>query len=414
MLPPEILKPVLIAGILLAVMSVVDTLSYSVRTAGVLTKRLAISLSLFNILVIFSRLSNMFSAPVLGNLPDKVEQGIYLEADVMAGLRLAVLFIIGGVIIGALLTPGVIRVFSRAIEVMEKLGSLPPTLAYCFRRAHHLPHYFVLPRLRHLAENLNFKGLPLAFLLFNVFVTCFYSIGVLSTVLAATWNHDVSGTAILLSGIVNGIATILLFVIVDPPAAVVIDGCISGSRPVTHAKSMNLYLVLTRLAGCLLALALLPPMGRYVLLAAEFVDGYFSRGKPVLVAETTSLYDGARFDLKVLSEPRGGLNLDLTIKNSAAVPLDLAANGEFEVEFKAAISGRTIWRGTAIQPETGDGSSLTVAAHKSRHFRSYWEDAAELQQDSLRQEVLISALFSLDGEELEVSARLFPRGHRPP
>ena len=51
MLPLDILKPVLIAGTLLAVMSVVDTLTYGVRTAGVITKRLAISLALFNILV---------------------------------------------------------------------------------------------------------------------------------------------------------------------------------------------------------------------------------------------------------------------------------------------------------------------------------------------------------------------------
>ena len=72
MLPPELVKPVLIAGVALFVMSVVDTLAYGVRTAGVFTRRLAISLSLFNILVTFSRFSNMIQAPFLGRMADDV------------------------------------------------------------------------------------------------------------------------------------------------------------------------------------------------------------------------------------------------------------------------------------------------------------------------------------------------------
>jgi len=407
MLPLDILKPVLIAGTLLAVMSIVDTLSYSMRTAGVLTKRLAISLALFNILVIFSRLSNMFSAPVLGNLPDKVEQGVYLESDVLAGLRFALLFVIGGVAIGALITPGIIRVFSRAIEIMERQGSLPPTIGYLLRRVHHLPRYFILPRLRHVLSNLDFRGLPLGFLVFNIFVTCFYSIGVLSTVLAASWNHDVSGTAILLSGIVNGIATLLLFLIVDPPAAVVIDGCISGSRPVSQAKAMNLYLVLTRLAGCLLALALLPPMGRYVLSAAEWVDGYFSAGKPELVAESTILRGGARFDLKTLRTPQGDLSLDLTIKNTTSATLVLSEDRPFQVQFAAAVDGNPVWQSSAEPQQVSEQPETAIAAHKSIHFRARWQPPSELLDPALDWEVLASASFAFRGEPMLISNLLY-------
>jgi len=407
MLPPDILKPVLIAGTLLAVMSVVDTLSYSMRTAGVLTKRLAISLALFNILVIFSRLSNMFSAPVLGNLPDKVEQGIYLESDVLAGLRFALLFVIGGVIVGALITPGVVRIFSRAIEVMERLGSLPPTVGYMLRRVHHFPRYFILPRLRHILNNLDFRGLPLGFLVFNIFVTCFYSIGVLSTVLAASWNHDVSGTAILLSGIVNGIATLLLFLIVDPPAAVVIDSCISGSRPVSQAKAMNLYLVLTRLVGCLLALVLLPPMGRYVLTAAEWVDNYFSEGKAVLVAESTTLRAGTRFDLKALRSPEGELNLDLTIKNTTAEFLVLADSQPLGVDFAVSVDGEPIWQTPASPPPGQDAAGTSIAPHKSKHYRARWRPGEELEGISAELEITASAAFIYQGEYMLMTARLY-------
>ena len=124
------LRPVLVAGCFLGVMSIVDTLAYGVRTAGVLTKRLAISLSLFNILMIFSRLSNMFQAPIIGNFPDKVNKGAYTAADVLTGLRIDLLFVVGGVIIGALITRTMIQVTQRGINVMEAKGSLPPTFLH--------------------------------------------------------------------------------------------------------------------------------------------------------------------------------------------------------------------------------------------------------------------------------------------
>jgi len=272
------LKPVIIAGVLLATMSIIDTLSYGVRTAGVLAKRLAISLALFNVLVIISRTSNLAQAPILGNFPDKVDQGAYQAGEVLVALRIDLGFIIGGVIIGALITPTVITMLRRAIEVMEEKGSLPPTVFYGVKRCWRIRHYLRPPFKLNYLRYFDFRSMPTGFLLFNVFVTCFYSIGVMSTVLAASYDHSVAGTTTMLSGIVNGIATMLLFIIVDPPAAVVIDQAISGKRPVADAKTMNLLLIATRLAGCILSIPLLPFMARYVLAAAHWVDAYFAAG----------------------------------------------------------------------------------------------------------------------------------------
>jgi hypothetical protein len=274
-LPAEMTAQVMTAGVLLAFMSIVDTLAYGVRTAGVMTRRLAISLSLFNALVIFSRLSNVVQAPVLGNMPDKVSRGVYTASDVLTGLRIDLLFVVGGVILGALFTPTFIKISCRGIAVMEAKGRLPQTVLHGMRRLAMLPHYLSFPSLGVVRRYVSLEGIPRDILIVNVFVTCFYTIGVMSTLLAASWDHNVAGTAIMLSGIVNGIATILLFILVDPPAAVVIDQCISGKRPAKDAKTLNMYLVLSRLAGCILAIAALPLLGRYVLAAAHWVDGIF-------------------------------------------------------------------------------------------------------------------------------------------
>lgn len=277
-LPPEMLKQVLFAGVFLGIMSIIDTLAYGVRTAGAYTKRLAIALALFNILVIFSRLSNMFQAPIIGNFADKVEDGIYTLPNVITALRVDLVFVIGGVLIGAVLTPTAIRLFSRGIDLVNERGSLPPVLLYGLRRFWHIKKYISPPRISSLRKYMDFRTLPMNFLVFNIFVTCFYSIGVMSTVVAASMDHGYAATTTNLSGIVNGIATMLLFIIVDPPAAVVLDQCISDKRTVTDVKTMNVYLIATRLAGCILGILLLPAMGKYVLTAARWVDAFFGSG----------------------------------------------------------------------------------------------------------------------------------------
>ncbi|MCB1218306.1 DUF2837 family protein [bacterium] len=262
----------IMAGILLCIMSIVDTLAYSVRTAGVYAGRLATSLSLFNAVVIISRLSNMFQAPIIGNFSDSVNQGDYTVHDVLNALRVDLLFIVGGVLIGAALTPSFIAIFKRGIVVMGERKTLPRTVAYGLSRLGHLRSYLRMPQRASISRNLSPGSIPKSILFWNVFITCFYSIGVMSTALASSYNHSLAATCANLSGIVNGIATMLLFVLVDPPASLIIDDCISDKRPREDAVRLNLHMIISRLLGCLLGILMLPLMARYVLAAAELLD----------------------------------------------------------------------------------------------------------------------------------------------
>lgn len=334
----------IIAGLLLGVMSIVDTLSYGVRTAGVSTKRLAISLSLFNIIVIVSRLSNMAVMPVLGNFPDKVFKSAYTAQQVLAALRIDLVFVVGGVILGGLLTPSFIKITKRGIEVLEDKGSLPPTIWYGLVRFWRLPKYFCFPSLARTKDYLDYRTIPLKFLIFNIFVTCFYSIGVMSTILAASWDHSVAVTTAMLSGIVNGIATLLLFGIVDPPAAVLVDNCIVGKRPEAHAKTMNLYLVLTRLTGCMLAIALLPLMANYVLSAAHWVDRVFtsSPAEAVLIGQVETEHDGISYTFSV-DQSGNAANFKLVIENQREASVDFEYVSGAKFDFAVVTEGNTVW-----------------------------------------------------------------------
>lgn len=104
----------------------IETLAYAVRLSGARVGLLASALSLFNILVMVSRMANMAQQPFTGNLLDEAPQdgGAFLETQFR--------FIIGastvGTLVGILLLPTFIAVFSRAIihltEVNGSVGAL--------------------------------------------------------------------------------------------------------------------------------------------------------------------------------------------------------------------------------------------------------------------------------------------------
>src|SRR6185503_12200002 len=60
------------------VIHLIGTLAYSVRIAGVRTRRIAVSFALFNILVLVSRTSNSFQGPFLAK---RIEQNLIHPAS---------------------------------------------------------------------------------------------------------------------------------------------------------------------------------------------------------------------------------------------------------------------------------------------------------------------------------------------
>src|SRR5581483_2243982 len=103
------------------------------------------------------------------------------------------------------------------IASFERTNSVPRTLLravslrtlVCLAESLRLPHPSHLSRfsIRHVPGNL---------LVFNTVVTGIYAIGVVAAVYASVIDPAGARTAVLLSGIINGIATISFTLIVDP------------------------------------------------------------------------------------------------------------------------------------------------------------------------------------------------------
>lgn len=258
---------------LLTIMSVVDTLNLSIRVAGVITKRLAIALTLFNILMVFSRMSNMVQAPFVGGMVDSAilaSPGGHAELIVIPKFRMLILAYTLGAMIGAFLTPTFQRIFSSVILEFEEKKSMARAAAKIFNPANLFK--LTLPGKSHFERYSNWRSIPKGFIVWNLFVTSFYTVGVLSSLLAGAMLPEFRATSATLSGLVNGIATFLLFMMVDPTAALITDHCILGKRPEIDVKVMNFYLIWSKIFGTLLAQLLLEPMAKYVGWAAVMVN----------------------------------------------------------------------------------------------------------------------------------------------
>ncbi|TYP48175.1 lipid II flippase Amj family protein [Thermosediminibacter litoriperuensis] len=262
----------LIAVILFtATIHMIDTLSYSVRLAGIRTKRLAMALSLFNIIVLAARTANMIQAPLLGSMVDRAIAGGQVGM-LLKSFRIIILSATVGSIIGAALIPSFVEIFSKGIIALERAGSVPGllgTVVYqgSFRKIRSSlkkPGFGILKRLK-------LDRIPPTFLLLNLFITAVSTIGVLAAIYAGALVPDYRITASQLSGIINGAATILLAVVVDPQAAMITDQTLQGLRERQEANTMVVLLVAGKILGTVLSQLIFLPASQIVVFITRVI-----------------------------------------------------------------------------------------------------------------------------------------------
>ena len=97
------------------VIHVIATLAYAVRIAGVRTRRIAVSFSLFGIIALVSRTANSFQGPFIAK---RVELDIahHMANGLLGDFRLFLLTATVASIVGAFLIPAFQRYFSRAVD----------------------------------------------------------------------------------------------------------------------------------------------------------------------------------------------------------------------------------------------------------------------------------------------------------
>lgn len=257
--------------VLTAVVHCLDTAAYASRIAGVRTGRIALTGALFNLVSLASRVAYTLQAPLLGSAVDRMVRqgsldGLFRDFQIILGAASV------GTVLGAVLIPTCTSLFSRAALSYEFHGSFPALLLHTLslrgfsRIGQHLR--MPLPDTLHKARRFS---LPLSFLLLNILITGVYTVGVSSTMYASALAPELARTATTLSGVVNGVGTLLLVLLVDPVSALVTDQALRGNRPVAQVSYIVIWQVAARFVGTLLAQLLLRPAALLVVYLARFL-----------------------------------------------------------------------------------------------------------------------------------------------
>ncbi|HHV62964.1 MAG TPA: DUF2837 family protein [Firmicutes bacterium] len=246
----------------------IDTLSYSVRLGGIRTRQLALALSLFNSIALISRTANMLQAPLVGRL---VGANLSPErhAALAGSMRMVIASATAGTLLGIILIPTFLSLFIKAIKALARRGSIPAFLFECMAPAKlkSVPGSIRLPD-RRILSRLKPEAIPIQLILLNVIITAIYTTGVLSAAYAAAIvPPSKSIAASLSSGLVNGIATVLFTILVDPKSAVITDQAMRGEIDISVADTLVAYLIGSKLAGTLLA--------QLIFIPATWVIAYF-------------------------------------------------------------------------------------------------------------------------------------------
>ena len=241
-----------------AALTALASTTYAARVSAVQTRQVATALSIYNLFFLVTRLSVQVYAPMLGSLADhlarsrQLAQLEVLYRWVLAGATL-------GALLGLLLLPSFVEIINRAIQQLDRRGSIPAVLLACLnpRRWPTILASFRLPGLLGVRlADLRQPNFPRTFLYGNVLVLSVHSVGLMAAIYAGAElgpEHPASGAATLLSSVVNGVATITLSLVVDPTLARVTDQCVSGQRNPAQIRTAAVFLLLGMLVGTVLA-----------------------------------------------------------------------------------------------------------------------------------------------------------------
>jgi hypothetical protein len=252
--------------------NLIGTLAYAARIAGVRTRRIAMSFALFNVLVLVSRTSNGFLAPFLAK---RIESAIATNSGETLVRDFRIVLASAGVAvgIGIFLVPTAQRLFARAINYYQRqrstarllLASATPTGLRTIRQAAAMPRGDNLQRLGRPSE------IGWGVLIANCLAQALLAVGVLASLYAGFINPHYRVTASQLSAIINGVATILLFALIDPQLSVMTDDAVEGRVSEPAFRRAVVWISLSRLVGTLLAQLLFLPAAALIARVAYFV-----------------------------------------------------------------------------------------------------------------------------------------------
>ena len=260
----EIAGNFIILAIFNAIVTLKSSTTYSSKISAVITKRVATSIAIYNFFFLLTRIAQQIFAPFIGTMVDAAAQTQSLSS-LEAKFRWLIFGSSAGGILGLLMLGSFVEIYNKAIGAMTRLGSLEKlvitfiTTPSAWLKAIRC----IRPPTTFNVKLKDLKDIPKNFLIANAIVISFHTIGVMAAAYASAAYPEARGIT-LLSSVINGGATILLSLLVEPSVAVITDDAIDGKRPISQVYSMSVFLAIGTIIGTFISQIIFIP-------AAEFI-----------------------------------------------------------------------------------------------------------------------------------------------
>lgn len=253
------------------VIYLIGALAYAARIAGVRTRKIAVSFALFNVLVLVSRAANSFQGPFLSK---RIELNLLHDGGALFwDFQILMFSATLAAIVGTLMVPTVQRLFTRAIQHFHQNRSIPKLIMHAFARGglSYIKTSVTVPSAEHVKGFKEKSVVSMSVVLLNVAAQAFLTVGVFASLYAGFIAPEFRVTALSLSAVINGVATILLFVLIDPQLSVMTDDVVEGRISEAQFRRAVVWLAGSRIVGTALAQLLLVPAAMLIAEIARFI-----------------------------------------------------------------------------------------------------------------------------------------------
>ena len=253
----------LLVFLLTVVIHAVETLSYSLRYAGVRTGKYAVALSLTGIILLVSRTSNLIQSPILGKMVDLAKRDA--AYPLLSSFRSILTASSVGTVVGLLLFPTLVVFASRFLSHLEAAGSLSKMVTSVTVEQLKKAPAHLRPPTWTMLRNLRIYGVPKRLLALNILTTAIYTTGVLSSLYASYLSPEHGMAASQSSGLINGLATVILALLIDPQLGIMTDRALAYPKDRERLGKIFALMIVTRLLGTMAAQLLLVPAAWWIL-----------------------------------------------------------------------------------------------------------------------------------------------------
>ena len=261
-----------IVFVLTFIIYAIGVLAYTVRIVGIKTGRIAVAYSVFNILALISRMASVFQQPLLTKtIENNIRSGT--TGNLLVIFRYILLVSAAAGVASALLMPTFIKLFKKAVESFSIYRSIPRILIHAFSKSgiEQFKDSLSVPQRKNLSHLKQFRKVPKRLVILNVIASAISSTGSLASLYTGCLNPGLRSTCSVLSPVINGFATIMMYVFIDPYLSMMTDDVIRGECSESDFNRCIVFIVSGLIVGPLLSEIILVPAAKLISLIATAI-----------------------------------------------------------------------------------------------------------------------------------------------